>query len=623
MTKSIEERYQKLSDIAHCLKRPSMWVGSTKPRVDEVYLPDEMGNMKLRSAVYIPAFLKIYDEIVSNSVDEHQRNPRLNKIFITVDVATGRITVRDNGGIPVQKHKEYDQWVPEMIFSSLKAGSNFDDTEERLVAGTNGVGSTLTNIFSREFVVNTADGAREFLQIYSNNMMERTEPEIKKNTGHGFTEISFVPDFSRFGMEQIDPDHMDMLRKRAIDAAACNPKLRVTFNNVHYQFSSFADYCRMYTQDVIYDESDRWKIGVAASSGEFQHVSFVNSVETTDGGTHVESIAQQIVESLRDRIKKKHKIELKPSELKNHLLLFVKADIVNPSFSSQTKEKLITEPRDFGSRHELTDKVMKRIFDTEVVQRILDWAQQKILAEERKALRALNKDADRGKVLKLIDAKSRVNRHLCDLSLFEGDSAVSAFRKFRDPATQGAFPLRGKFLNVTECEVSQVVNNQEVRDLLSAIGLRMGEPPMDLRYGRILFYTDADPDGDSIAGLLLNFFSRYWPELVEKGMLYRVMTPLVVCQKGDQRLAFYTNKDFRDWEDAAGRDIKKWSVEYKKGLASLENVDYQEIIKNPRCFQFAKGEDMTEALDDWFASDPTPRKEKILEKPEEEADVNE
>ncbi len=611
--KTIEEKYRKLSDIEHCLERPGMYVGSTKPREEELYLLNADGKFELRKVTYNPAFLKIFDEIVSNSVDEHRRNPKLNEIKVTIDQEKGVVVVWDNGGIPVVKHAQYDEWVPEMIFSNLKAGSNFNDDEERLVAGTNGVGSTLTNIFSLKFRVRTADRKNAFQQTFSNNMRERTQPKVLE-WKEGFTEIAFQPDLARFGMERIDDVHLELMRKRCVDLAACNPGLRMSFNGVERKFKSFADYSRMYTDLVVFEDAHRWRVGVAPSAGSFTQVSFVNAVETKDGGTHVDYVMQQISDWMREKVKRKHKIELRPAELRNHFMLFVQADIVNPAFSSQTKEKLITESRDFGSQFKLSDKALKSIFESEIIQRILDWAQQKALADERKQLRELNKSLSKEKVLKLVDAKGK-DREKCTLSLYEGDSAMSAFRKFRDPTTQGAFPLRGKFINVTELPNTRVIQNQEVKDLLTAIGLKMGEPPKELRYGKVLIYSDADPDGDSIAGLLMNFFGRYWPELFEQGRICRVETPLVVAKKKDEKIPFYSAADFEVWQSKQ-KDLTKWDIAYKKGLAALEDEEYKEIIQNPRMFSISGGNELKSTLDAWFASDPAIRKQKILGAPE-------
>jgi DNA topoisomerase-2 len=607
--KTIEEKYRKLSDVDHVLLRPGMYCGSIKPKQEDYHLHDGEKFVK-RSVTYNPAFLKIFDEIVSNSIDEHRRNSKLNEVRVTVDPDAGSIKIWDNGGIPVVMHAEHNEWIPEMIFSNLKAGSNFNDDEERLVAGTNGVGSTLTNIFSTKFRIRTCDGKNAFEQTFSNNMRERTQAKIVKWKDH-FTEIFYIPDLPRFSLEKIDTDHVEMMRKRCIDLAACNPSLTISFNETTYKFDKFADYCKLYVPDVVYEEGTRWKVGIAPSEGSFTQVSFVNSVETKDGGTHVDYIASQVIEWIRERVKKKHKVDLKPSELRNHFFLFVQADIVNPAFSSQTKEKMITEAKEFGSKFELADKTLKAVLASEVVQRILDWAQQKALADERKQLRELNKNLAKGKVLKLIDAKARYGRGDCTLALFEGDSASSAFRKYRDPQRQGAFPLRGKFVNVTEMPATKIIQNQEVKDILAATGLKMGEEPKELRYGKVLIYSDADPDGDSIAGLLINFFGRFWPELFDQGRVCRVMTPLVVAKRKGETLSFYSADEFNEWQ-AKQKDLSKWDVAYKKGLAALEDEEYREIIQNPNMFAIEADGSLKQTLDAWFGGDPAIRKVKIM-----------
>jgi len=191
------------------------------------------------------------------------------------------------------------------------------------------------------------------------------------------------------------------------------------------------------------------------------------------------------------------------------------------------------------------------------------------------------------------------------------NSASSAFRQHRDPMIQGAFPLRGKFINVMELPNTKVIQNQEVKSLLASIGLKMGEPPTDIRYGKIFIYSDADPDGDSIAGLLINFFGKYWPELFEKNIMCRVVTPLVVCKKGKDKKWFYTNKEYNTWREIQ-KSPDEWSIEYKKGLAALENDEYKEIIQNPNYFILSKGKNFKGTLETWFAGDSTPRKIKIL-----------
>jgi DNA topoisomerase-2 len=337
-----------------------------------------------------------------------------------------------------------------MIFSNLKAGSNFDDTESRTWAGTNGVGSSLTNIYSKEFIVSTCDGKNSFFQIFSDNMGKKTEPLIKRSKDN-HTSIKFIPDYEKFGMTELDSDMSLMIKKRVIDIAGCNPSLKIYFNDELIDIKSFEDYIKFYKNDYFFEtnKDKSWSLGVAHSSEGYQQISFVNSTDTYDGGNHVDYILNQIVSQLREFFQKKHKVDVKPSELKSHIHIFLCSTIINPGFSSQTKEKLITEVKDFGYTFEVSEKLIKSILRSEIVNSILDWVQQKKSADENKIARELNKNLSKIKVEKLIDAKGK-DRWKCSLALFEGDSASSAFRKYRDPQTQGAFSLRGKFINAME-----------------------------------------------------------------------------------------------------------------------------------------------------------------------------
>jgi DNA topoisomerase-2 len=603
--KEIGKKYQLLDEIEHVLKRPGMYIGSTKSHTGNEWILED-GVYEKYELTYNPGFLKLFDEIISNSVDEHKRSGKINTIKVTTTLDT--ITVWDNGGIPVIQHPEHKVWIPELIFSNLRAGSNFNDDEGRTVAGTNGVGASLVNIFSKKFVIDTADGKNRFIQTFTNNMSSRTPVKTSRTT-QGFTEITYVPDLTRFEMTDINASNWKMMRKRVIDIAAANPGLKLEFNGEKFRFKTFKEYVDLYVKDSIWEKSKDWEFAMGVSKEGYQSISFVNSIQTKDGGTHESYILNQVIEYLRTMIKKKHKVEVKPSEIKNHLFLFINCTVLNPAFSSQTKEKLITEPKDFGTKHEVTEKFAKAVFTSEVIQSLLDWIEQKKSADERAELRKLNKSLANTKVLKLIDAKGK-DRNKCVLGIFEGMSALSAVRKFRDPQNFGAFPLKGKFLNVSEMANSGVIQNEEVIQLMASLGIKLGEEPKDLRYGKVYIYTDADPDGDSIAALLINFFNKYWPELFEQGRVFKVMTPLVVAKKGKEVKPFYSNEEYSEWENKSG--AKGWDVEYKKGLAALEDVEYRDIIHSPVLVKLQNDKLYKESLTNWFGSDSEPRKEKLL-----------
>ena len=612
---SVDKKFKKLDDIDHVILRPGMYIGSIKPHKAIKWIVED-DKMIQKELTYNPGLLKIFDEIVTNSVDESKRaGSKLNIVKIDIDRTTNYINIWDNGGIPVVKHTQHKEWIPEMIFSNLKAGSNFNDEEQRTGAGTNGVGSTLTNIYSKEFTVTTCDGANHFTQTFSNNMRKRTAPKTRKST-KGFTEINYLVDFEKFALTGINDDHFKMIEKRVYDIAACNTSLKVYFNGKLINIKTFEDYIKYYTKDYFYEakKDKTWSLAIGLSENGFQQVSFANSTDTYDGGTHVDYVMNQIIAQLRDFFMKKHKVDIRPGELKNHMFLFLDSTIINPSFSSQTKEKLITEIKDFGSTFEITNKLIQSIIKSEIVNSILDWIQQKKSAEENKLQRDLNKKLDKIKVEKLIDAKGK-DRWKYSVGLFEGDSAISAFRKYRDPQTMGAFALKGKFVNVSEMTNQKLVQNDEVVNLMAAVGLKLGQAIdlKSLRYGRILFYVDADVDGNSIAALLLNFFYKYWPDMFDRRMVYKVETPIVVAipkVKSKKKILFYTQTEYNVWSEK--NDLKQFEIKYKKGLAALVDDEYQDIINSPRMTLITR-DDMSEgSLDIWFGKNSDLRKTELL-----------
>jgi len=612
--KKIEDKYKVLDQITHILLRPQTYVGSNKPNTSIKNVIEE-GQVVQREITFVPSFVKIFDEVITNSVDENKRNKNLNKIDISIDVENNIISVKDNGGIPVVIHKDHNQYVPEVIFGNLMSGSNYDDSDERTVAGLNGLGAKLTNVFSLQFTISTCDGKNHFLQTFSNNMRERSVPTIKKSKIN-HTEIKYKPDLSQFGIDKLDDDHFKMIEKRVYDLAGTNPDIKFTFNETKINFNSFEDYIKLYIQDYFFEEAKdkSWSVGIALSENGFGHVSFANSTETYDGGTHVDYIINQIITELRAFLAKRHKVDVKPSELKQHIFLFLNSTVVNPSFSSQTKEKLITEVKDFGSTFEISNKLIQQILKSEIVNSILDWIQQKKSAEDSKLQRELNKKLSKIKVEKLIDAKSK-DRWKCQIGLFEGDSAISAFRKYRTPETMGAFALKGKFVNVSEMTNQKLVGNNEVVNLMASIGLKLGQEITlkDLRYGRILFYVDADADGNSIAGLLINFFYKYWPDMFDRKMIWKVETPIVVAipkSKTKKKLLFYTQSEYNEWEKT--NDVKQWEIKYKKGLAALVDDEYQDIINNPKMTLITKDEATKLSLEIWFGKNSDLRKVELL-----------
>lgn len=497
---SIEQKYKKLDEVEHVLIRPGRYIGSTVSHTsDEFLIIDD--KFEKRETTYVPGVLKLFDEIITNSVDHSKTEAGSHVTTIKVDICrdTNVISVYDNGGIPVVKHKEHDQYIPEMIFE-LRSGSNFNDEEqaESKLGGTHGEGASLTNIFSTSFIVQTADGKNSFQQEHTDNSRTKSKPVIKKSKDK-FTKITYKLDYEKLKLpnDMTDGDY-DKIVKRVYDVAGCNPKLKVYLNGDQIHINSFKDYIKLYTDEFVFDSNDHWRIGVSKSDGSFSHVSFVNSVETKIGGQHVDYIAYQIIAKLREYIAKKHRIQVKPSEIKNHLNLFIDSEINKPKFDSQTKENMITEIKNFGTTFEVTDAFIKHVVKSSIVQSILDWAQAKENALLQAELRKLNKTTDRLdpiRVDKFEDASEKKNRSNCKCFVTEGDSASKAILNSRDPKLHAVYPLKGKPLNVMTIDPKKLMENDVFKNLLTITGLKLGEKVeslSQLRFGKIIILTDAD-----------------------------------------------------------------------------------------------------------------------------------
>jgi DNA topoisomerase-2 len=277
-------------------------------------------------------------------------------------------------------------------------------------------------------------------------------------------------------------------------------------------------------------------------------------------------------------------------------------------FDSQTKEYLTnTINKECLGDFKISESFIKKVMKSDIVESILAAIEKKEDAE----LKKLQKQQQKLKIDKLIDATDS-QRADTQLFIFEGDSAGESSRNFRDSKKQGIFKLKGKFMNVSKMNDKQILVDKngsptEAAKLMSALGLTLNGKVKkeDLRYMEILIATDMDTDGDSITGLLLNFFSK-WKELFDMGMIYRVMTPLLVIKKGKNVKYFYTNEEWLDFQ--AKNTLSGYDIEYKKGLGSLEDTEYQEMIQNPRKIKFTLDENSKTLLDAWFGEDVEKRK---------------
>ena len=620
--KKIEDKYKELSEVQHVLLRPGMWVGSIKEeeRSNFIYDNDE-AKMTIKDVVYSPAMLKLFDEVLSNSCDEYRRkdNMGLTEINVEVNQKTGEIKVRDNGGIPIVKHKEAKIYVPEFIFGRLRTSSNYDDTEDRSGVGTNGVGSSLTNIFSKKFSVVSSDKKNQLSITWENNMSQKSEPNITKCKDH-FTEISFILDFDRFDQNEkgLTDDFIEVLHKRCIDAAAANIGLKVTFKCNNYKsswkFKKFEDYMQLY--DEFYDSScvisfkdSKKQIWICPDSNI--DVAFVNGAECSRGN-HIKAVRYPVGHAVSEILKKKHKIDVTNKGIDNKYGIFGVFDISNPSYSSQTKEELTTAIENFykdGSEFIIPNDFLKKVQKSEIVDLVVDWYKKKTEAEDQAKIRKLNREAK--KLLrsdKFINCTSKKSKEK-ELWVYEGDSAHTGFRMARNPQTQASYRMRGVPMNVLGMTATQVMKNHVFNDIVNIIGLQWGQynKVEDLKFGKFIITSDADYDGDKIASLLL-VFAMHFPELFDQGFIYRVITPIITATKGKDHRVYYTREDY----EKESKKLKGYVIKYLKGVGTCTNFDTKEMMINPHLIQFTK-DDMAEIMiKKWFGKGEASTRKELL-----------
>lgn len=621
---TVEERFTKKTLHQHILDRPGMYIGSTSSDKITMYVfDDDKAGIIKKDVKVVLGLYKIFDEILVNAADNTVRDSKCNRIDVNINQQDGTIEVKNNGtSVPVEFHKDEKMYVPEMIFGTLLTSGNYNDDEERVVGGQNGLGAKAANIYSTWFDVEIQDNVRhkKYYQRFKNNMYERDEPVIKdlpKNNSDSYTKITFLPDYKRFGIENLTDDHVALFKRRVYDlAGTTKSNIKVYYNNEFIDIKTFEDYIKLFYSDkddeqlnIIYQEfNPRWQVGVVFDTdcdtknpNFVKHVTFVNKISTYDGGTHLNYIMGQIVDKVTQNIlaQPKYKtLKIKPAQIKENLTLFINTTIENPVFGSQTKDALKTKISDFKVKCDVDDVFIKKICKSGLVDEIVQVAQIKQLAELEKT--DGKKVTNLKKLVKLEDARYAGSKqaYKCTLILTEGDSAKSFAISGLEVIGRdyfGVFPLKGKLLNVREATANQLLNNEEIKNLKQIIGLKQNKVyknTKDLRYGHILILTDSDADGSHIKGLVMNFVHTFWPSLAKiDGFIQSIATPIIkVTKKGDAKKnpvqTFYTMTEYKKWCDKVG-DVKSYDIKYYKGLGTSTDkeakesfIDYEKKIIN-------------------------------------------
>lgn len=644
---SSRKSYQSLDQRSHVLHRPDMYIGTVKNVKCEFYGasfvlqpplqesdskadpdPDiiiERINDEINHGLH-----RIFVEILSNAIDNVWRSATTDtkatkiKVDITED---GQITIWNDGQtIPVEIHPDSGLYNPDLIFGKLLTSSNYDDNEERMTSGRNGLGGKVTNVFSQEFAVKLFDpeSGHHYEQTWTDNMANKSVPKLTKSKlKNGFTEIRFRPDFARFDVPGLSLPMQKLFFKNVVDTAMITG-VNVFFNGVKIPVKSLKDYALLYRpvaerealkkELVTVDTPDSCMVITSQPRTEFSHISFVNGIETYHGGVHVdtwsEAILRPVLERINAKVKKGGSV-LTMKDIRPYFRMFLNCRLVNPTFTSQEKSQLgspnVVDPTKF-----IEQKHINAIMRWSVIDDISELLKSRELSAIKKT-----EKKQRGFVsipgLDPANLAGGKQFHECSLILCEGDSAKTfavkgiqtgvGGKKGRDYF--GIFPLRGKLLNVRNCAVSSITANKEICGIIRALNLRYDVDYRDdevyssLSYGRVMILTDSDVDGYHICGLLLNFFHKLFPTLLERNpaFLTCMRTPIVRVYLGKSDHPFYTLEEFAAWTKA--NPNKKGDVKYFKGLGTNNNKEIETSF-GKKMIEFVKDEHTDQKMDQVF-----------------------
>lgn len=635
---ALAQQYQRKTDKQHILDNPDTYIGSIENVDATMWVFDEpSGKIALRTIEYIPGLYKLFDEGIVNCRDHVIRMIQSSSTninakpvsYIETSVSEdGTITMTNDGnGIDVAKHPEYDIWIPELIFGHLRTSTNYNKEEQKIVGGKNGFGFKLVLIWSSFGSVETVDHIRglKYTQEFHANL-DRIDPPVitKVKTQKPYTKVSFRPDYTRFGLPNgLTADMSDLLKKRIYDIAAItdhsSKKIKVSYNDLVVPIKNFQQYVDLYigakeeTKRVYEQADERWEYAVALSTThEFTQVSFVNGICTYKGGKHVDYIMGQITRKLVDYIEKKKKVRVNATSIKEQLILFLRCDIVNPAFDSQTKDYMNTPSNKFGSACAISDGFIEKIAKMGVMDLACSLTEAK---ENRMAKRTdgVKTKTIRG-IANFIDANLSGGPQSkdCILILCEGLSAMSGVvsgLSSEDRNTIGIYPLKGKLLNVRGEQVKKIAENKEITDIKKILGLEIGKEyatiedvHRNLRYGKVLVMTDQDVDGSHIKGLCINLIHSEWASLTRiPGFVSFMNTPILRAKKGNQTVVFYNEGEYNTWKANQTNNAGGWTIKYFKGLGTSTSAEFKEYFANKKIVDFVyTGETSDNTIDKVF-----------------------
>jgi len=574
------ESIQVLEGLEPVRKRPGMYIGSTDIR-------------GLHHIVW---------EVVDNSVDEALAG-HCNKIIVTV-YKDGHISVDDNGrGIPVGVHPKYNKPAVEIALTMLHAGGKFEKEAYKVSGGLHGVGVSCTNALSEKLIV-TVKREGKIHQMEFKRGVTQGQIKVLGDSRETGTKVEFWPDPQIFETLNFDSD---MLRSRIRELAFLNRGLEFVFNDERSdksetfkydggikEFVSHLNKGRQTLSQPIYFEKEKdgviAEIAMQYNDSYSENVfSFVNNINTIEGGTHLSGFKTALTRALKQYADKhgltEEKMDLTSDDFREGLTAIVSVKVPNPQFEGQTKAKL-------------GNSEVKGIVDSLVYDGLTTWLEEnptpaKLIigkcveaARAREAARKARELVRRKGLFegaslpgKLADCSSN-DPLKSEMFLVEGDSAGGSAKQGRNREFQAILPLRGKIINVEKARLIKVLKNEEIGAMITALGTGIGEDfdISKLRYHKIVIMTDADVDGHHIACLLLTFFYRLMPELVKQGKIYLAQPPLYKVEKNKKVIYAYSDSEKDKLVKEMGEGV---GIQRYKGLGEMNPKQLWETTMDP------------------------------------------
>jgi DNA gyrase subunit B len=631
----------------HCRNRVTLVFGSNDIEELDTYVYTD-DSIEFKKVNFHQAKSKAIEEILDNSIDEFYRG-HVTEIKVTLSPDGKMVSVQDNGiGFPLAKIKD--------VYTEFRTGSKFKDEEvdEKgflyRTLGQNGLGASATCLTSDSFKVNVRhyNSKKEQSYEFMDGALKVTKTKEKPFKGPSGVRVELTLAKEVYKNQVIDKE---LLKKRIIDLAYNNPGLTFYFNDEKYMYKKglfelaqridpqtaqlFNDAAFEYSTTNIKGAKVKAKYDLhlsicfdRKSDEKEKFISFVNSTPTYDGGFHHDRIKRLFINSIKEKLErtaKKDKLTLVDNDVLAGFTFIIGIVMPNPRFESQTKRKLVRDTHlekaleSFMS--DATEKFMRK--NKELLDHILERAKSRQRLMDLKDASKLAKKSKKQRVEKLLDANERRDRTKCILFICEGDSAIGGLRSARDKLYQGGIALKGKPMNVSQASIKEVLENQEFADIMSSVGLAIGQKadPKELRFSKIVFLADSDVDGGHINTLLTNFFFTFWPEMFEMGMIQIAKAPLfeVVTDKGTKYCE--SEQELENLKKA--KDIKIREIMRNKGLGEMSQEAFKHVLQR-KTFTKISTKDLKASkymLETCFGKESQLRKDLLIDSDEIDVDL--